>query len=62
MKKNVRIAKESNILSTIKTAKQEEKEMLDLLDISKGLASSPIFKGTIAEAAKPKQVIGNKVF
>ena len=61
IKKRKMIITKSNILSIIKTPKQEEKDIFDLRDISKGLTSSPILKGKIAVTAKPKQVTGNKV-
>ena len=61
IKKRKMIITKSNILSIIKIPKQEENDIFDLRDISKGLTSSPILRGNIALKAKPKQVIGNKV-
>ena len=61
IKKRKKIITKSNILSIIKIPRQEENEIFDLWDINKGLTSSPILRGNIALAAKPKQVMGNKV-
>ena len=61
IKKRKMIITKSNILSIIKIPKQEENDIFDLWDINKGLTSSPILRGSIALAAKPKQVMGNKV-
>ena len=61
IKKRKMIITKSNILSIIKIPKQEENDIFDLWDINKGLTSSPILRGNIALAAKPKQVMGNKV-